>query len=123
MHNKVRFATVAGVVLVSIATAPLFPAHGESIDELKALIHELDQKVRILERKGEIEKEATDAKAKETPRVTVGNNGLSVSSADTNFVFQLHGLVQLDNRDTTCLGKSDVPGAREMNQPRRHGLR
>ena len=85
------------------------PAQAESIDELKALIQELDQKVRILERKGELEKEATDAKAKETPRITVGNNGLSVSSADTNFVFQLHGLVQLDNR--TYFSEGHTAGA------------
>ncbi len=98
--NKLtHFAPGRALLVAMLASAPLFPAQAESIDELKQLIQQLDQKVRILERKAEIEKEGTDEKAKTTPRITVGNSGLGVSSADTNFVFQLHGLVQVDNRN------------------------
>ena len=32
------------------------------------------------------------------PRVTLGANGFGVRSADTNFIFQIHGLVQMDSR-------------------------
>ena len=70
----------------------------DAISDLKQQIQSLDQKVRVLEREKEIDTEAADAKAKDTPKITLGNNGLSAASADTNFVFQLHGLVQVDNR-------------------------
>src|SRR5688572_932804 len=70
----------------------------DTIESLKQQIQALDQKVRVLERQRELEGEAAEVKARETPRITVSNNGLNVSSADTNFVFQLHGLLQVDNR-------------------------
>jgi phosphate-selective porin OprO/OprP len=70
----------------------------DAINELKQQIQALDQKVRVLERQKELDTEVSDAKAKEAPRLTVGNAGLSAASGDSNFVFQLHGLIQTDNR-------------------------
>jgi phosphate-selective porin OprO/OprP len=69
----------------------------DSIQELKRQIQELDQKVRVLERQKELDADEAEAQAKETPRIVVGNNGVSISSANTNFVFQLHGVLQVDN--------------------------
>ncbi|HEY4415896.1 MAG TPA: porin [Verrucomicrobiae bacterium] len=59
---------------------------------------DLDQKVRVLERERELDKEDTTALAKTQPKFSLGANGFSFSSADTNFVINLHGLVQLDSR-------------------------
>ena len=70
----------------------------DAINELKQQIQSLDQKVRVLERQKELDTEVSDAKAKEAPRLTVGNAGLSAGSGDSNFVFQLHGLLQVDDR-------------------------
>src|SRR3954454_13771484 len=70
----------------------------EAIEELKQQIQQLDQKVRVLERQKELDVEASDAKAKEAPKLVIGNAGLSAASGDSNFVFQLHGLLQMDNR-------------------------
>jgi phosphate-selective porin OprO and OprP len=70
----------------------------DAINELKQEIEALDQKVKVLERQKELDTEAADAKAKDTPKITIGNTGLSAASADTNFVFQLHGVLQVDNR-------------------------
>lgn len=70
----------------------------DAINQLKQQIETLDEKVRVLERKREIDTEEAQAKARETPRITVGERGLGISSADSNFVFQLHGQVQVDNR-------------------------
>ena len=61
-------------------------------------IRELDQKIRVLERNQELATEAAEARAKETPRLSVGNGGFALSSADTNFVLKLRGLVQIDTR-------------------------
>ena len=61
-------------------------------------IQELDQKVRVLERNHELEREAAEARAKELPKVAVGEKGFSLSSADTNFAIQLKGVLQVDSR-------------------------
>jgi phosphate-selective porin OprO/OprP len=49
-------------------------------------VEQLDQKVRVLERK------QTD------PRVSLNGNGFTLSSADTNFVLKLKGVLQVDSR-------------------------
>jgi phosphate-selective porin OprO/OprP len=79
----------------------------DQIKALKAQIDALAQKVQKLESERESDKEAATAKAKETPRIVVGASGVSISSADTNFVFQLHGLVQVDDR---TFFKDHIPG-------------
>jgi phosphate-selective porin OprO and OprP len=59
---------------------------------------ELDQKLRVLVRNNELAAEAAEAKAREQPRLTLGVNGLQLASGDTNFVFGLRGLLQVDSR-------------------------
>ncbi len=59
---------------------------------------ELDQKVRILERKLELADEAAAAKAKETPTLSAGPGGFSLASADKAFSLRLRGFVQADGR-------------------------
>jgi len=70
----------------------------DQINALKQQIEALDQKVRILERQKDLDTGAADARVKETPKLIVGNSGLSVVSGDSNFMFQLHGQVQVDSR-------------------------
>jgi phosphate-selective porin OprO/OprP len=70
-------------------------------DELKRLqqqLLDLDQKVKNLERNKELEAEVASAKAKTAPVISLGNNGLGVSSADTNFTLKIRGYVQADSR-------------------------
>lgn len=59
---------------------------------------ELDQKIRILARQNELAAETAEARAKETPVVSIGAGGLQFRSADTNFAFRVRGLVQADTR-------------------------
>lgn len=61
-------------------------------------VQELDQKIRVVERKNEIAAEAAVAKAAEAPHFSIGKNGVTWSSADTNFVMKLRGVVQVDSR-------------------------
>ncbi len=68
------------------------------IETMKQQIQDLDQKVRILERQRELDKEDAIAAAKTQPRLTVGANGATFSSADTNFAISLHGVLQEDSR-------------------------
>jgi phosphate-selective porin OprO/OprP len=71
-------------------------------------IQDLDQKVRILGRQRELDQDSATAAAKAQPRITVGANGFSFGSADSNFVVTLHGLVQVDSR--TFQQNDKVPG-------------
>ena len=70
----------------------------EVIKALRQQIDALDQKVRVLERKRELDQDTSTEAAKAAPRITIGNNGLNIISGDTNFAFSLHGLLQTDNR-------------------------
>jgi phosphate-selective porin OprO/OprP len=81
-----------------ISGALLAAEDADAIEELKRQIHDLDQKVRILERKEELEKEGAAEKAKTTPVVSLGSGGFSVRTADSNFVFKVRGYVQADAR-------------------------
>jgi outer membrane murein-binding lipoprotein Lpp len=59
---------------------------------LKQQIQELSIKVQMLEHQ-----QANDvAAAVAAPKITLGGGGFSFSSADSNFVAQIHGLAQLD---------------------------
>jgi phosphate-selective porin OprO/OprP len=71
-------------------------------------VESLDPKVRVLERKNEIEEETAEAKAKEAPKITIGENGFSMGSANGNFVLQLKGVLQVDSR--TFFGDDGVSG-------------
>src|SRR6266436_851107 len=61
----------------------------DEIGELKKLIQQLDQKVKVLERNRELEAEAAEAKKKETPRLSAGQDGFVFSSGDSNFVLRV----------------------------------
>ena len=61
-------------------------------------MEELSQKVKVLERKGEISgEEATAAKAS-TPVVSAGPNGFSLKSADGSSELRIRGQIQVDGR-------------------------
>ncbi len=89
---------LTGLVGTQIILPSLAADDTSTIDTLKRQIQELDQKVRILERKQELEKETATEKTKTTPTVSLGANGFSVRSADSNFVFKVRGYVQADAR-------------------------
>lgn len=63
---------------------------------------ELEQKLKVSDRKRELAEEAAAAaaetQAKTAPKVSVGPGGFEFKSADTNFVLKVKGLVQLDSR-------------------------
>lgn len=95
MNPKIKAILLTGVV------AAQQTGHGQSSDTLEGLrqqIQTLDQKIRVLERKQEIDQEDAAARARTAPSYSVGASGFSWRSADTNFVFRLRGNVQADGR-------------------------
>jgi len=71
------------------------PAPSTPVDER---LNELDQKVRVLERKREIEAEQAAEQKKTASQFAAGGEGFSWKSADGDFVLRLRGYVQLDER-------------------------
>jgi phosphate-selective porin OprO/OprP len=63
-----------------------------------AQIQQLDQQVRVLARERELDQDAAAAAAKTQPKLQVGSGGFIASSADSNFVFRLAGVLQVDSR-------------------------
>lgn len=61
-------------------------------------VEALEQRVRVLERQLEIQKEEADARIKTAPVVSASNKGFSVKSADAAYELKVRGLVQLDAR-------------------------
>jgi phosphate-selective porin OprO and OprP len=61
-------------------------------------IKQLDQQVKILARERELDQDAAAAAAKTQPKFSVGSGGFVASSADSNFVFRLDGVIQVDSR-------------------------
>ncbi len=100
LKMKLNRNLIAAVVLGALVGVN--PANAQTSDaDVKALLQrlqELEQKVKTLEGKETLAKEAATEKSKTTPTVTIGANGLQATSADTNFTFALHGLLQIDSR-------------------------
>ena len=75
------------------------PTTAVAIDpKAKQQIDDLDQKVKVLQRERELDEEANVAKAKEAPRISLGQDGFSFAAAKGDFAVQLKGLIQMDSR-------------------------
>lgn len=99
-----KLTAVVAAQLASIAHA----ADDADIEALKQQIHELDQKVRVLERQRENDQEEQAAARQAAPKLSLGANGFTFSTANSNFVASLHGLFQTDSR--TFINNHGLPG-------------
>lgn len=89
-----------------IAT-PALANDSTELEELRALVQELDQKVRVLARQNELSAEDAAAKKKEAPVVKADSSGFSFGSADGKNEIKFRGLIQADHRHY-AEGSSDV---------------
>lgn len=70
----------------------------------------LDQRLKVLERRLELQLEDANTKAASAPVVSVGEKGLAVRSADSNYEIKLRATVQADQRsyfDDKALPQTD----------------
>ena len=68
---------------------------------------DIDQRLRILERQEELDREADAAKAAKTPTISLNEKGLSARTPDGNFEIKLRGTIQADRR--TFIGDHALP--------------
>ena len=73
-------------------------AEAEEPKSVEERLDELDQKIRVLDRKGELDKEQAAEKAKTAGQATAGKDGFALKSADGNFQLKIRGYTQLDGR-------------------------
>ncbi|MCE2871272.1 MAG: OprO/OprP family phosphate-selective porin [Oxalobacteraceae bacterium] len=88
-------------LLIASSILAAYPAHAndqQEINRLKALIEELDQRVRVLDRKQEIATEEAAARQKSTPTVNASDKGFGFKSADGDFEYKLRGVAHFDYR-------------------------
>ncbi|HLQ24138.1 MAG TPA: porin [Gemmatimonadales bacterium] len=75
-----------------------------SVDER---LRELDQQIRILKRQRELERDSLAAAGKDRPKVSAGQEGFWLRSADGAFALHVGGYIQADSR--SFIGDSAVP--------------
>jgi len=99
--RKITHTLIASLLVGGNALAVSSVAHANDSDELeqlRALVQELDQKVKILARKTEINEEDAAAAKKSTPVVKASKDGFGFESADGKSVIKFNGLAQYDYR-------------------------
>ena len=103
-----KYTKFAAILIASgIISLPITASANDSteLEELRNLVQELSQQVKVLARKGEIVEEDTSAAKKTTPIVKASENGFGFESADGKNAIKFRGLLQVDNRNF-----SDVNG-------------
>jgi phosphate-selective porin OprO and OprP len=111
-----------GLVVVAAAMLPLSfaaaePAESNDPAELKQEIQDLAQRLAILERKLEVQQEAAQAAAAETPVVKASPKGFSFQSKDGANLIKFRGLLQVDDRyflDDVTPPSSSTAGLRRV---------
>ena len=106
--NPLRLRTVAGALAASFMVTSPFAIAQEDVSQIKQQLDELDQKIRVLQRLQEIDKEAAAAKVKETSTVSASKEGFFIKSADNAYSLRIGGNIQLDSR--WYFDKSSPPG-------------
>ncbi len=103
---------VSALVLSGLVASPIIAFANDSaeLEELRGLVQELNQKVKILERKDEIAQEIAATAKKETPVVNTTKDGFGFQSADGNFKIKLRGLLQVDERNYSNVGGLGADG-------------
>ena len=94
-----RFALLAAASSLLRAQAP--DSATSEADQIKALeqkVEELDQAIKVADRKAEIKAEDDAQKEKNGAHVTADGNGFSFRSNDVDFIFRVGADLQVDNR-------------------------
>jgi phosphate-selective porin OprO/OprP len=85
-------------VLTATAAALLASFAGNARAEDAPTTADLDQRIKVLERQLEIQKEEADAKAKDSAVVSANDKGFAFKSANGDYEFKFRGLLQADER-------------------------
>lgn len=106
IHSSIA-ALLIGTGVWGVSTQAL-ASDSEELEQLRSLVQELDQKIRVLDRKNELAEEKAAEDKKTAPIIKTGADGFGFQSADGKNAIFLNGRVQADYHD---YGKSDAQNA------------
>jgi phosphate-selective porin OprO/OprP len=92
-------ALIAPIFLGLSLSTPALANDSDELEKLRALVQDLEQKVKIIDRKNEIAEETAAAKKKDTPTVKASEKGFGIQSADGQHEIRFRGLLQADGRE------------------------
>jgi phosphate-selective porin OprO/OprP len=95
--NTQKVKSQTGLIAIGLGALLAIPA-SLAQEDLKSKVDRLEEELRGLKQQLADRKTAEDKKIKSAPTVTAGADGITIHSADTNFVFKIHGYVQADGR-------------------------
>ena len=98
LKKKLIPALIAPLALGLSFSGQALANDSDELEKLRSLVQELDQKVRILDRKGELADEAATEKKKVTPIVKASQDGFGLESADGQNKIKFKALAQIDYR-------------------------
>lgn len=98
IQRNIAVIAIAGLPLSAGILLAQNQGSETDVNVLLRRIEELEQKVKVMDRKRELADETTAEKAKTTPTVSLGAGGFQVRSADSNFLFRVRGNIQADSR-------------------------
>jgi phosphate-selective porin OprO and OprP len=110
MKHSRRLTVIVAVLIAGVLAGP--PTRAQQATNIEDRLNQLEQEIRILKRQKELDQEAAQQKAKETPIITAGKDGFALKSPDGNFVLNLKGQLQVDSR--WYLDDQDHNGADEF---------
>ena len=88
----------APLLVVSAVTTSSPVAAPPTLAAIESEIEQLDQQIRVVARRLELDREQAAERAKTTPAVAAGREGFTIRSADGGFQLRLRGYVQSDGR-------------------------
>lgn len=103
-------ALIAPIFLGLSLSTPAIANDSDELEKLRALVQDLEQKVKIIDRKNELAEEAAAAKKKDTPVVKASEKGFSFNSADGKNEIKFRGIIQADQRNFFADSASDTRG-------------
>jgi phosphate-selective porin OprO/OprP len=100
MHGaSMRLAGIVAITLIVALAAAGGAARADELSDLRDRLEAQEQKIRVLERKLELQDEATKAAVPTTPVVRVSpQQGFRIQSADAANVARLRGVLHFDGR-------------------------
>jgi phosphate-selective porin OprO and OprP len=99
MKTTVRALAVTAAALVIGGASASGQAPPDTARRSGSLtLEEVEQRLRVLERLLELEREAAATRAQTVPVFTVASNGVTWRAADQNFQLKLRGYLHEDNR-------------------------
>jgi phosphate-selective porin OprO/OprP len=97
-NKKLIPTLIASTFISTTFSAPAAANDSAELEELRALVQQLEQKVKIIDRKSELAEEAAAAKKKETPVVKASQDGFGFESADGKNKIKFRALAHIDYR-------------------------